>query len=420
MSANGRGNMRPQSRSPPFLITGLVVALVILGANYWNMSSNNASLSAEVADLQDQIRILASKKNNYERKSDNAMLRIRDIEKNVNSKDQEVKSLKIELKELGSAKDACTNKLTQNEDNLNGLQQELATYKEKLGKYESEVKKEENSPNCDNICKEKTRELFALMEKLNYHQALLGLSQNGVDILDFKDKIGAKEGSLNQTGLSQGGQQKQQQQSQQQQKDQQQQGLSIGSGTVQQQQQQQQQGPGSQQSLQKPAVGSGTVQPVDVSNQVEGNKNLSGVIMFSSKNKSQNVDFKPKDALAEAGVKNVLPSAKVRFMKSGRDVVEMDENKRNESIGKQEEAKKGKNSGTANKYDDAEDDDQYVDEKDPKGQLDSPKKEVKGQEKPMEDPDANYQDEEDDPAQKLEIKHRKLENKIDSLQENGN
>lgn len=106
--------------------------------------------------------------------------------------------------------------------------------------------------------------------------------------------------------------------------------------------------------------------------------------MFSSKNKSQNVDFKPKDALAEAGVKNVLPSAKVRFMKSGRDVVEMDENKRNESIGKQEEAKKGKNSGTANKYDDAEDDDQYVDEKDPKGQLDSPKKEVKGQEKPME------------------------------------
>lgn len=111
MSANGRGTMRPQSRSPPFLITGLVVALVILGANYWNMSSNNASLSAEVADLQDQIRILASKKNNYERKSDNAMLRIRDIEKNVNSKDKEVKSLKIELKELGSAKDACTNKL---------------------------------------------------------------------------------------------------------------------------------------------------------------------------------------------------------------------------------------------------------------------------------------------------------------------
>lgn len=42
------------------------------------------------------------------------------------------------------------------------------------------------------ICKEKMRELFALMEKLKYHQALIGLSQNGVDILDFKDKIGAK------------------------------------------------------------------------------------------------------------------------------------------------------------------------------------------------------------------------------------
>lgn len=382
-----------------------------------------------------------------------------------NSKDKEVKSLKIELKELGSAKDACTNKLTQNEDNLNGLQQELATYKEKLGKYESDVKKEENSPNCDNICKEKMRELFALMEKLKYHQALLGLSQNGVDILDFKDKIGAKEGSLNQTDLSQGGQQKQPQQ----------------------QQDQQQQGPGSKQSLQKPAIGqnagSGTVQPgspqtstkkperlatgsimdvklggggkppgdqvdqggvrqklgkgsntnsstqipkdqkiqkVDASNQVEGDKNLSGVIMYTSKNKSQNIDFKPKDALAEEGVKNVLPSAKVKLMNTGRGVVEMDENKRNQDGGKQAEAKKGKNAGTGDKYDDGEDDDQYVDEKDPKGQLDSPKKEVKGQEKPMEDPDADYQDDDDDPAQKLEIKHRKLENKIDNLQENRN
>lgn len=123
---------------------------------------------------------------------------------------------------------------------------------------------------------------------------------------------------------------------------------------------------------------------VDASNQVEGDKNLSGVIMYTSKNKSQNIDFKPKDALAEEGVKNVLPSAKVKLMNTGRGVVEMDANKRNQDGGKQAEAKKGKNAGTGDKYDDGEDDDQYVDEKDPKGQLDSPKKEVKGQEKPME------------------------------------
>ena len=111
MSANGRGNMRPQSRSPPFLLTGLVVALVILGANYWNLSSSNASLSAEVADLQDQIRILSSKKINSERKNDNAMLRIRDIEKNVNDREQELSKLKTELKEVATAKESCTSKL---------------------------------------------------------------------------------------------------------------------------------------------------------------------------------------------------------------------------------------------------------------------------------------------------------------------
>lgn len=106
--------------------------------------------------------------------------------------------------------------------------------------------------------------------------------------------------------------------------------------------------------------------------------------MYFLKNKLQNVDFKFKDVLVEVGVKNVFLFVKIRLMNIGRSVVEMDENKRNESIGKQEEVKKGKNSGIGNKYDDVEDDDQYVDEKDFKGQLDSFKKEVKGQEKFME------------------------------------
>lgn len=106
--------------------------------------------------------------------------------------------------------------------------------------------------------------------------------------------------------------------------------------------------------------------------------------MFFLKNKLQNVDFKFNDVLVEVGVKNVFLFVKIRLMNIGRGVVEMDENKRNESIGKQEEVKKRKNVGIGNKYDDVEDDDQYVDEKDFKGQLDSFKKEVKGQEKFME------------------------------------
>lgn len=106
--------------------------------------------------------------------------------------------------------------------------------------------------------------------------------------------------------------------------------------------------------------------------------------MYFLKNKLQNVDFKFNDVLVEVGVKNVFLFVKIRLMNIGRGVVEMDENKRNESIGKQEEVKKRKNVGIGNKYDDVEDDDQYVDEKDFKGQLDSFKKEVKGQEKFME------------------------------------
>jgi hypothetical protein len=111
MAANGRGNMRPQSRSPPFLITGLVVALVILGANYWNLSSSNASLSAEVADLQDQIRVVSSNKINIQRKNENAMLRVRDIEIELNKKKNELKNSLKEVNEMGTAKETCTSKL---------------------------------------------------------------------------------------------------------------------------------------------------------------------------------------------------------------------------------------------------------------------------------------------------------------------
>jgi len=70
MAANGRGAMRPQSRSPPFLVIGLLVALVILGANYWSLSSNNNSLGQEVAELQDQVRQLSAKRISAEKKID--------------------------------------------------------------------------------------------------------------------------------------------------------------------------------------------------------------------------------------------------------------------------------------------------------------------------------------------------------------
>lgn len=61
MSGNGRGNMRPTSRSPPFLVIGLLVAMCILAFNYWNLSSKNGDLSRQLETLQVDFRAVSDK-----------------------------------------------------------------------------------------------------------------------------------------------------------------------------------------------------------------------------------------------------------------------------------------------------------------------------------------------------------------------
>ncbi|XP_022332150.2 uncharacterized protein LOC111129907 isoform X2 [Crassostrea virginica] len=403
MSANGRGNMRPQSRSPPFLLTGLVVALVILGANYWNLSSSNASLSAEVADLQDQIRILSSKKINSERKNDNAMLRIRDIEKNVNDREQELSKLKTELKEVATAKESCTSKLRQNEDNVNGLKQELDTYKDKMQKMAAQP--EADSSNCDKVCTDKKRELLSLLEKLGHTAVLQDLSKHGVDILDFKDMISSRQGSQEQDkGQQPQPNQAQQQQAQTKQPPQQQQSQQGQQQPQQQQSQQGQQQPqpgqqpthGAQQNNQTQSAGSlgRTTTLTPGTNQTTTKKlrrPATGSIMnvqfgggsktnqkpetaYSLKNNSQSIPAKggddvksritqnktqsgldsvgkivDKDDFVVEGIRKVLsPNAKVRLMnKAGEGVVEMTE-KEKAAHGGQQQGVEDKNKNTQN------------------------------------------------------------------------
>ncbi|XP_048733883.1 protein GOLM2-like isoform X2 [Ostrea edulis] len=444
MAANGRGNMRPQSRSPPFLITGLVVALVILGANYWNLSSSNASLSAEVADLQDQIRVVSSNKINIQRKNDNAMLRVRDIEMELNKKKLELKTSIKELGEIGSAKESCTSKLKQSEDNINGIQQELATYKEKVQKFESS-KPTEKQQNCDAVCTEKRRELFSLMEKLGYYQVLQGLSQNGVDIFEFKDKISGRQGNQKSEGETP--------------KDGSLQGSSQDKSPLIKGSRPTTSQPGQNKTTTKkpgkPATGSildvkirgGSKEYVESAEKGKvtkspesgsksnatrsslgsvgskgGNQNATaskgvtkppggqpdpntGLIMFRTNN-SQN--FNIKNAVVGEGIKQVLPSAKVRLMNVGNNVVEMKNNEKPvDEVKKLEKTKQAEKLRQNNN--DIEGEEEYIDDnandKKPKQQnlLEKTNKHGAGQRN--QDPAADYEDEDDDPAKDAEVKH---------------
>jgi len=89
MAANGRGTMRPGGRSPPFLAIGLFVALVILGFNYWSLSSKNGELQNEVAMMDSELRIVNAKKTSAEKRNDAISDKIKDLEEEI-SKQKEV------------------------------------------------------------------------------------------------------------------------------------------------------------------------------------------------------------------------------------------------------------------------------------------------------------------------------------------
>lgn len=99
--------MRNQSRTPPFLVIGLVVALVILGFNYWRVSSRNGSLNdeAEIAyerstDLQEQVRMLSTKKLIAEKKSETVLERVRELEGLLNNRNEELQRKEVEVSNI--------------------------------------------------------------------------------------------------------------------------------------------------------------------------------------------------------------------------------------------------------------------------------------------------------------------------------
>ena len=84
MAANNRGNMRPTSRSPPFLAIGLFVALVILGFNYWNLSVKNGEQFNEISVMERELKIVSAKKSAIEKRAEAIQDKVKYLEDELN------------------------------------------------------------------------------------------------------------------------------------------------------------------------------------------------------------------------------------------------------------------------------------------------------------------------------------------------
>lgn len=109
MSGNGRGNMRPTSRSPPFLVIGLLVAMCILAFNYWNLSSKNGDLSRQIEALQVDFRAVSDKHLTVEKRAADLASELSDsqakqnqLQSSLSEKDSKLSETNAEVESLKS------------------------------------------------------------------------------------------------------------------------------------------------------------------------------------------------------------------------------------------------------------------------------------------------------------------------------
>ena len=96
MAANGRGSLRPHhgSKTPPFVLIGLLVVIAILGFNYWNASSKNSVLVAEVQALSDKMRLNSMKQVSIEKRNEALLEQVRNKETESRSHKEEAEKHK--------------------------------------------------------------------------------------------------------------------------------------------------------------------------------------------------------------------------------------------------------------------------------------------------------------------------------------
>ncbi|XP_053638746.1 protein GOLM2 isoform X8 [Cherax quadricarinatus] len=132
---------RGSGRTPPFILVGLVLIVLILGFNYWTLSSQNADLQQEVEKLQAELKISAMKQEQSETK--NAAL-----QETVHEMDSISANLKKKLeeeKDVLKSKDHDNQKkeyeITSLKNKLVKLQEHIDTITQQLEDHEAELSK---------------------------------------------------------------------------------------------------------------------------------------------------------------------------------------------------------------------------------------------------------------------------------------
>lgn len=135
-----RGSLRPGfSRSPPFLLIGLIITAGISAFNYWNLSAQYSDLVKEITELQEHIQIVTLKRETAEKHVDALQQRLSEsgdqlgrLKVEIDKRKQQERKKDEELQRLHTELGRASELLRKQNESLNELQnlkKELASYK---------------------------------------------------------------------------------------------------------------------------------------------------------------------------------------------------------------------------------------------------------------------------------------------------
>ena len=204
--------MRPQhsSRTPPFVLIGLLVVCAILAFNYWNASSKNNMLVKDMGELQNKFRTLSMKKVAVEKRNDALLEKLKEGDTELarhktvlGEKEGDVENLKKAEDELQSQLEDVKMNLNNCEErqqtclgNLNSAEQKLNESEINLHKANEDCtnkianQNDENKVECDHQASAARVDLLVKLQELLGHRALAVLEEANVDLAGVKVDTG--------------------------------------------------------------------------------------------------------------------------------------------------------------------------------------------------------------------------------------
>ncbi|XP_076464976.1 uncharacterized protein LOC143296880 [Babylonia areolata] len=192
MSGNGRGNMRPTSRSPPFLVVGLLIAMCILAFNYWSVSSKNSELTNQFESLQVDFRSVSDKHLAVEKRASDLSSQgaeyqsmVARLQASATEKDNKVSMLSSALQDMNTqlqeAKSHAQSDIAHLADEKESVLAELNELRNKL------VQEQQKEVVCDkSSCRNVVREIMkVVLDTVGKSKVISAFSFQHADVLNM-------------------------------------------------------------------------------------------------------------------------------------------------------------------------------------------------------------------------------------------